>query len=147
MSINYGAHEQWYHSAISWLPSAEEWLSKQWPRRTAELNLVLQHHSLDLAACETLAEFFVWFAESLGKYAFCHIASIPAQTLSEYAFSWLQKWLPAWKIPISKIFPYLYFCFPLFIPLPSDLHYLSPSPSVPARNFHFLYTSSPTTWN
>lgn len=94
-----------------------------------------------------LAEFLVWFPERLGKYAFCHIASIPARTLSEYAFMWLQKWFPAWKVPISKIFPYLSFCFPLFISLPSDLLYLSPSPSIPDRNFHFLYIWSPTTCN
>lgn len=85
-----------------------------------------------------LAEFLVWFPESLGKYAFCHIASIPARTLSEYAFMWLQKWFTAWKIPISKIFPYLSFCFPLFIPLPSDLLYLSPSSPFLTEIFTFF---------
>lgn len=53
MSINYGAHEQQDRSAISWLPSAENQLSKQCPRRTAELDLILHCHSLDLAARET----------------------------------------------------------------------------------------------
>jgi len=42
-------------------------------------------------------------------------------------------------IPISKIFLYLSFCFPLFITLPSDLPYLTP---VPAKIFHFLYIES-----
>lgn len=47
------------------------------------------------------------------------------------------------KTSHQQDFPCLYFSFPLFIPLPSDLHYLSPSPSVPARNFHFLIHQVP----
>lgn len=150
MSINYGAHEQWYRSAISWLASAEDWLSKQWPRRTAELNLVLQHHSLDLAACETHAvtgRVFCLVCKELGYICFLPYIFHPCSNIVWACFQLASEMAPCMKTSHQQDFPLFIFLFPTVHTTPLWPALLIPLSLCSCQQFSLSYASSPTTWN
>lgn len=140
MSINYEAHEQWYHSAISWFSSAEDWPSKQWPR-TAEFNVVLNHHSPDLAAGETHAV--------TGRRFFCGFQRAWVNMLFAIYFSPLLKHcLVMLSVgfrngSLREKFPSARFS-PIYLSVFHCLYYFA---LTCITNSQLLYTSSPTTWN